>query len=1022
MQFEGLKLTDDEKNIELKMIEKNNRVLIVGGGIGGIRSALDLAEAGRDVVLVDKAYSIGGFMTQLDRTFPTNNCDLCTLSPSLSESGRQNHIELLTITRLDHLEGEAGNFTATLVTSPRYIDMDKCTACGDCYEKFADCVRFTPGLDHRAPTCMRYPRSTPQAYSVDIEKCNNINSLIDVCQAGAILPNDKEHVQKVNVGAVVIATGAELFNPDVMDNFGGGRYPNVVSGMEYERIMSASGPTLGSLVRPSDNKQPKKIAWIQCVGSRGINKTDVPYCSSVCCMYALKEAIVTKERFQDEIETSIFYMDMRTYGKGYEVYLDRAKKDYNIKLIRSRPHSVIQIPETDDLSISYVLSKSSTILTETFDMVVLSTGFRISTDMINLAEKLDIDLNEYHFAETSDFNPVETSRPGIYVCGLFESPKDIPETIVQASAAACMASGNLKILEKASQIEDELPPEIDVRHQKPKIGVFICECGSNIGGALSVPEIVSYVKHLPDVIISEAVGYGCSLEALKHISDVIKEQNLNRVVIGGCSPRTHESKFQDMVKKSGLNKYLVEIANIRDQDTWVHKENALDKAKELIRMAVYGVKRRRPLTDHVLPVNRNVLIAGGGVTGMTAALNLAKQGFKVYLIERASQLGGVGKQIRKTLANEDVQTHLQNLVHQVVKNNRIELITSSVIVDHKGMPGMFTTGIQIAPRMYYRQIRHGAVIIATGAVPNRPNEYLLDKHKSVITQIDLDSIIEDYPEQVNAWKTIVMIQCVGSRTLGNPNCSRICCQTAIKNALRIIEKNSDTRIIILNRGIRTFGFQENYYRYAREKGIVFARYEATQKPEVKAKNDNVGITFKDEILNRNVEVSADKLILSTGMTADDETTEDLAAIFHLQRTEDGYFLEDHIKLRPVDLSTPGFFVAGTAHGPKTIRESIVQANAAVSRTLKFLARDRINLGANVAKVDDKKCASCLICVRACPYNIPYINADGYSQIDPALCHGCGTCAAECPAKAIQLVQYEDDIISAELEGLLERMN
>ncbi len=1002
----------------------NNKVLIVGGGVGGIRAALDLAEAGRDVVLVDRSVSIGGLMTQLDRTFPTNNCDLCTLSPHLSENGREHHIELLTMTELTKVEGEAGNFTVTLNTHPRYIDLEKCTACGDCYEKFKECVRFQPGLDHRAPTCMRYPQAIPQAYSIDMDKCRDADGLVAVCQSNAIIPDDIEKNKTIKVGAIVIAIGAELFDPSVLDNFGGGTYPNVVTSLEYERIMSASGPTLGSLVRPSDGKQPQKVAWIQCVGSRGINKAEVSYCSSVCCMYALKEAIVTKERFQDGIDTTIFYMDMRTSGKDYERYRNRAENEYHVKLIRSRPHTIVEDPATHNLSISYALDEGSKNVTETYDMAVLSTGFRITDDMKVLSKTLGIELNHHSFAQTTTFSPVETTIPGIYACGTFESPKDIPETMVQASAAACMASSNLDILNNMSKYTEEVTPERDVTDQEPKIGVFICDCGYNIGGVIDVKEIKAYAEVLPNVAVSEVVGHGCSRESMLTIKSSIEKHGLNRVVIGGCSPRTHEAKFQDLIRKAGLNKYLLEMANIRDHDTWVHKHNpdlAIKKAKELIKMAVFSVVLHHPLNDHLLPVNNNILVVGGGVSGMNSALSLAEQGFKVYLVEQAAVLGGLAKKVNRTLTGDNIQAYLLDLIKKTVNHERIEILTGTTIVDHKGMPGMFSTGVQVAPRMYYRQIKHGATIIATGAVSNRPKEYLLDEHEAVMTQLELDSILENQPEKVNAWDYIVMIQCVGSRTPENPNCSRICCQTAIKNALRIKENHPESQIFVLNRDIRTYGFQEDYYRKAREMGVIFVRYEADAKPLVKEDGSKVIVAFRDPILEQLIEISADCLVLSTGMVANDEATEDLAMIFHLNRTDDGFFLENHIKLRPVDLHVPGFMVAGTAHSPKDIRESITQAQAAAGRAITFLAKERINIGAGVAKVDGDKCAACLICVRACPYGIPIINAEGYSEIDPTQCHGCGICAAECPAKAIQLMQYEDDMISAELNGLLERI-
>ncbi len=1010
-----------QKNI---LKSDSNKVLVVGGGIGGIRCALDLAEAGRDVILIDKAFSIGGLMTQLDRTFPTNNCDLCTLSSQLSESSRQLHIELLTMTQLVNVRGEAGNFDIHLVQAPRYIDLDQCTACGNCYEKFPEFVRFSPGLDHRAPTCMRYPQATPYAYSIDMDQCSDMDGLVQTCPAGAIIPEDSKKEIDMNVGAIVVALGAEVFDPKGLDHYIYDSSPDVVTSLEYERILSASGPTGGELVRPSDGKPPQKIAWIQCVGSRGLQKGASPYCSGACCMFALKEAMVTREYFQETIETTIFYMDMRTCGKDYELYYQRARNEFGIHFVHSRPHSIVSDKNSGELVITYTPYDSSVFQKESFDMVILSTGFFMAEDTADFARILGIELNEHRFAQTDNFNPVVTSREGIYVCGLFESPKDIPETMVQASAAASMASRNLVPIEENTDNTKEYPPEWDVSHEEPKVGVFICNCGNNIGGVIDVNQLVDFSKTLSNVVWAEMAGHGCSRESLGRIKELIMTKKINRVVIGGCSPRTHEAKFQDTLREAGLNKYLFEMANIRDQDTWDHldqPEMAAKKARDLIKMAVTGVIHSRPLTDHILPINRDVLVVGGGVTGMTAALNLADQGFKVYLVEKNPQLGGMAKDIRKSIEGENVQSYMTELIKKTLNHDRIQVMTGTIIVDHSGMPGLFKTGMQVGKQMFYRQINHGVTIIATGALMNRPGEYLLDEHEAVMTQLDMDALIEDQPDKIKAYKNVVMIQCVDSRSDNNPNCSRVCCQAAVKNALRILDLNPDTRIIILYRDMRTYGFYEDYYRMARQRGVIFENYKKDNPPKVNSAGDKqVEVTFRDRVLGRDISVPADSLCLSTGFISDDEGSEDLAMVFHLQRTSDGYFLEDHIKLRPVDLPIPGFFVAGTAHAPKTIRESIAQAHAAAARARTLLNSDKINLGASVARVDSAKCAACLICVRACPFGIPFINADGYSEIDPSKCHGCGVCASECPARAIQLMQFEDDQIIAKLNGLLER--
>ncbi len=1005
--------------------ENQKTVLIIGGGVGGIKAAMDLSEARNNVLLIDKAAAIGGLMTQLDRTFPTNNCDLCTISPRLSAGARQQHIELMPLTQLTQMAGEAGNFTVTLTSAPRYIDLDKCTACGECHKKYPECVRFIPGLDHRAPTCMRYPQATPQAFSIDMAACKDVDGLVKSCPHGAIIPDDKEMEVTRQVGSVIMSTGADLFDPGKLDHFGHGRYPNVVTGLEYERIMSASGPTLGELARPSDKVQPKRVAWIQCAGSRGINREDVSYCSSVCCMYALKEAIVTKERFKDDIETTIFYMDMRTFGKDYESYYQRAKDQYGIRLVRCRPHSIIPTPEEPgNLNISYAKDEESGLTTESFDMVVLSTGFRPSAQTTELASTLGIELNMHQFAKTGSFEPVTTSKPGVYVCGVFESPKDIPETMVQASAAACMAAQHLPAPGDAAGSEETFPPERDVAGQDPRIGVFVCDCGQNIGGAIDVNAVVAEATGYPDVVTAQMTGHGCGKDALELIQKTIQEQNLNRVVVGACSPRTHEDLFRNTLQRAGLNKYLVEIANIRDQNAWVHSdatELATAKAKKQIRMAVAAVAKSKPLTDHKLPMNKDVLVVGGGVAGMNSALAMADRGFKVVLAERNGRLGGLASVIRRTIEGDDVQAYLSDLIARTQSHDNIEVVTNAIVVDHSGMPGKFTTGFQIGPRMYYRQIEHGATVLATGALANRPSQYLLGSHKAVVTQLDLDGLLEDQAEKAKEWETAVMIQCVGSRTEDNPNCSRICCQAAIKNALRLLDLNPDMQIFIIYRDMRTYGFYEDAYIEARKRGVIFVRYQPDTPPEVEAAGDQVIVRFNDPVLGRPLEVTADRLALSTGLVADDETTEDLSAIFHLNRTEDNHFLEEHVKLKPVDMSVPGFFIAGTAHSPRTIRESVAQGQAVAGRVQALLAQDTINLGAVVARVEGEKCATCLVCVRACPYNVPFINEDRYSEIDPAKCHGCGICAAECPAKAIQLSCFEDEPILAKLEGLLERI-
>ena len=890
-------------------------------------------------------------------------------------------------------------------------------------KKFPEAVRFTPGLDPRAPTCMRYPQATPYAYSIDMDKVDDVDALKAVCKAGAIVPDDSEQEVEIKVASVVLSVGAPLFDPSVMDNFGSGKYANLVTGLEYERIMSASGPYQGNLVRKSDEQPPKKVAWIQCVGSRGINKHDVSYCSSVCCMYALKEAMVTKERFGKDIETTIFFMDMRTFGKDYEPYYNRAKDDLGIRLIRCKPHTVIELPDKS-LQISYAKEELSEMVKEDFDMVVLSTGFRPTPKTTALAGTLGIDLNEHNFAKAGTMDPVTTSKDGVYVCGVFESPKDIPETMVQASAAASLAGAAIESQEVVDDASP-YPPQRDVDGEAPKIGVFVVDCDGEIGETLDIDKILENAKSNPDVAVAEAFKLSCSFESMEKIEKIITEQGLNRVVIGSGSPRVQEIMFQEMLRRAGLNPYLLELVNLRDQAAWAHSDapaKALEKAFQLVQIGISGVRAAKPLAEKVLPTSQAALVVGGGVTGMTAALELADQGTFTYIVEKAPVLGGQALNLSKTIEGDDVAAFMKDLIAKVAANDNIKVFTDAVVDEHNGVPGNFTSIVKQVAAGSSRTIEHGVTILATGAKANRPAVYGLGDIDTVMTQLDLDAILEGDEAKVKEMTQVVMIQCAGSREADNPNCSRLCCQAAVKNALRLKEMNPEIEIFVLYRDIRTYGFQEDYYKEARDKGIKFLRFDLAHRPVVRKEGDKTVVLTHDFVLQQDIEIEADVVALSTDLVANAETTNQLARVFNLPKTEDGFFMEDHIKLKPIDMALRGFFVAGTAHSPKVIRESITQAHAVAGRARTMLANKEITLGAAYATVDPVKCAVCLICVRACPFNVPFINNQRHSEIDPAKCHGCGVCVAECPAKAIQLTAWEDDQILAKLDGLFERYN
>ena len=848
--------------------------------------------------------------------------------------------------------------------------------------------------------------------------CSECYQCVDACLAEAVDHSQVRVERDIDVGSVVLCPGSEPFDPSGLEQFYHYKSnPNVMTSLEFERILSASGPTMGHLVRPSDEKEPKKIAWLQCIGSRDTNQCGNGYCSSVCCMYAIKDAMIAKEHAHGDLDCAIFNMDIRTFGKDYEKYYLRAKEKENVRFVKARVHTIDEVGEKRNLRIQYV-DEAGALQEEIFDIIVLSVGLQVPESTVDLAKRLDVDLNKYKFAITDTFAPVETSRPGVYACGVFQEPKDIPSSVIEASAAACLAGGRLNQARNTLTKSVELPEEIDLTGEAPRIGVFVCNCGVNIAGVVDVGMLEEYAKTLPHVVYAGQNLFTCSQDSQEEMKAFIKEHRLNRIVVAACTPKTHEGIFMDTLEACGINKYLFEMANIRNQDSWVHSdvpEKASGKAKHLVKMAVARAATLHPLHEKKIPVIQRALVIGGGVAGMNAALGLADQGFPVVLVEKEDKLGGMANRLTATIEGADVETYLEELIQRVTSHSQIQVLTRSLIVGFSGFKGNFTTEVLVGPGMYERKIDHGVVVLATGASEYSPKEFLYGQNESVVTQVELAERLKE--KGAGDLNQVVMIQCVGSRNDENPNCSRICCQSAIKNALHIKKLQPEAQIFILYRDIRTYGFLEDYYTEARKQGILFSRYDSENPPMVESSESGVVVTFKDHVLGRSLQVSADLLALSAGMVAED--TEELASIVKLARTAEGHFMEAHVKLRPVDMATEGIFVCGTAHSPKLLPESISQAFAAASRATTFLSQPQLTLSAVTAQVEEDLCASCLICVRSCPYQVPRINEDGVSEIDVALCHGCGVCAAECPAKAIELSWYEDVQIMSKIDALLE---
>ena len=1008
-------------------------VMVVGGGIAGTQAALDLAESGYYVYLVEKSSAIGGVMAQLDKTFPTNDCSMCILSPKLVECGRHLNIEMITLADVEKVEGEAGNFSVRVRERPRYIDMDKCIACGVCAEKCPKKVddEFNTGLNKRKSAYVKYPQAVPLKYAIDDETCiyfvkgkGKCKACEKFCPADAVDLEQEGQIHQLEVGSIILAPGFKPFDPKVYEGYGYGQYPNVITSMEFERILSASGPFQGHLIRPSDQETPKKIAWLQCVGSRDLHSGSHGYCSGVCCMYAIKEAIIAKEHAHEDLDTAIFFMDMRTYGKDFDRYYDRAKDEHGVRFVRSRVHSIEpSASNSGDLNVQYV-DEEGTLQEERFDLVVLSVGLEISKDLHKLAETCKVELDENGFAEASCFRPVETSRPGVFTCGAFSGPKDIPYSVMEASAAsaasAALLADSRNSLSKSKTYTDEVP----VTDQEPRIGVFVCHCGINIGSVVDVPAVREYAETLPQVAYVADNLFSCSEDTQHLLREAITEHKLNRVVVAACTPRTHEPLFQETIREAGLNRYLFELANIRDQDSWVHQaepEKATEKAKDLVRMAVAKVSLLEPIERLQVPLNKSGVVIGGGVAGMAAALNLADQGFQTYLVEKADHLGGQALKIKETWKGENVGSFVTDLINKIEGHEKIEVLTNSEVRGVSGFVGNFIS--TVANSDTTREIEHGVAILATGAHSIEPDEYLYVKSDLVFRWHELEEAIDDNPEMAKKAKAAVFIQCVGSREPERPYCSKICCTHSVQSALKLKEINPEMDVYVLYRDLRTYGPREDLYKEARQKGVIFIRYRLDDKPVVEAVtdedgNEKVQVTVTDHILDRPLNIKADFINLATAIYPKDH--EELANFFKVPLNEDKFFLEAHMKLRPVDFATDGVFVCGLAHYPKPIEESIAQAQAAAARAANVLAQEFVEVEPIVSEVDQELCIGCGLCEAACAFGaIRLIKVEGIgyrAENIPASCKACGVCAASCPQKAIDMIHFRDRQIVAVIEA------
>jgi heterodisulfide reductase subunit A2 len=1029
-------LTDKKRNGRTKPAS----AMVVGGGIGGMRAALDLADAGLKVYLIEQTPCLGGRVAQLGYMFPQHDCVLCrgtpdhgygctrpSISPAYIQNNQHPNIEILTDTHVVDVEGQAGDFTVSLRIEPRYVDIDRCIDCGYCAQicpiELPD--EYQRGMTMRKAAYKVSLRAAPDSYVIDRGPyCDDCNKCVQVCPTQAINLDEQPRLRSIDVGAIILALGFKIYDPIELEELGYGRYKNVVDAMKYERLASRSGPTEGLITRPSDGKQPKSIAWLQCIGSRDQKNT---FCSSICCMYATKEAILAKQRLGEDVSCSVFIMDERAFNKEYSEYFNKARKEHGIQYQRSRVSAILEDPTTGDLIVQHA-DQNGTVDHERFDMVVLATGLQPPDTAHHFTEMLDIELNEYGFCQTEKFTPLSTTHSGVFVCGAFSTPKEISETIIDASGAAAEVMRLLNerlntypyTREYPFLSTTELPPERDVSGEPVKAGFFACNCAGTMCETIDFKQLVLKAAELPGMAVAQEIDLACFPHALEKMNKIIQTKGLNRIVIAACSNRTHESLFQRSVRMVGLNPYLIELVNLKDQCSNVHKyqpELANRKALELVRIALGRVSLAQLVYKEQHTCQPTALIIGGGLSGMTAALAIGDSGYDVIIVERTEVLGGNLQNLYYVAEGYNPRRLGRDLINRVRAHRRITVYTRTEVIRHGGHVGHFWADLRITPTegsVDEFHIEHGVTIIATGGYETHHHPLL--ELPQVITQSELEEKIIHNPQEIASLKNVVMIQCAHTEK-SMEYCSRVCCTNALKNAIRLKLFNPGCNVYVLFKNIVTYGFREEFYTEARKHGVIFIRYTDEQPPEVIPIGDKVVVRVHDLSLDRWMDIQADLVPLSTPIAPANGTNE-LAKMLRVPLSSEGFFAEAQMKLRPMDFMREGIFLAGMAHYPKFIEESLSHSLAAAARALTLLSQSTMYLGGIIAVVDPEKCVGCLTCTRTCPFLIPQViveegrtgvgNLGGAAYIDPAQCQGCGTCTGECPANAIQLINYTDE--------------
>jgi heterodisulfide reductase subunit A len=1012
--------------------DENNAVLVVGAGIAGMAAALHLVTHGHEVHLLDSAPAIGGAMHLLDHTFPTNSCGIClmlphqpALCPTLT-CDLHPQVHLLPYAELTGLEGQPGRFTATVHHKARYVHAARCTGCGECA---AVCPEVRPH-DHEGalqPVKAIYRpaglRAVPDTWLIDMAYCTRCGECVTACPWGAIDLEMQDRTETLQVGAVLLTPGFAAFDARAKGEYGYGVYDNVLSALEFERLVSLAGSSVARLRRPSDGQPPKRVAFIHCVGSRD-NLCGAGYCSSACCMYTAKQVALAKA-LAPELDVTVFYMDLRAFGKEFETYVAGVQALPGVHYRRAMPSAVHQRQQTRELLLTYV-GEEGRLQEEAFDLLVLAIGLAPPAGMQTLAGQLGIELNAYGFAQTDGYAPARTSRAGVFVAGAFREPKDIPETVAEAAGAAAEVCACLQGSPAQPVASQATYAPRDVSDEEARVGVFVCECEGELA-AVHPAQVAAWAGDLPGVALARVVAQGCAPAGRATIVAAIEEEKLNRVVVAGCSPRLYGDEFEALMRDAGLDPRLLARVNLREQVVYPHRDNGADlaaKARALVGMAVAGLRTLAGVEalawGSSQALTRRAVVVGGGAAGLSAALELARLDVPVELVERETELGGQWCHIRYQVDGSDPQAALNRLRAQVEAEARITVHLGARVSAFAGQAGRYRT--TIVRNGTEQSVEHGVLVVATGGQPARTEEYLYGQDPRVLTQRELEEQIAG--GTLATVHTVVMVQCVGSREApsaatprARPYCSRVCCTQAVKNALKLKELRPEVEVYVLYREVRTYGFHEAAYQAARDAGVVFLRYELPDKPAVEAKADRLQVRLVEPVAGQEVELKADLVVLSVGLEA--TTGLGLAKMLGVTLNDDGFFQEEHAKMKPLDLGRTGLYVAGLAHSPRFLTETIAQAQGAAMRAAAFLAKGQLEPQPTAVFVNERLCSFCGLCVEACPYEARVMNYDSrVADVEYALCQGCGVCAMVCPNKATLQKTFEHKQLMAAIDMAL----